>query len=362
MVLPEVRRRPFGVMPSGAAVFAYDVGNARGSRLSLITLGATITALRLPDRDGNHDDVVLGLDDVDGYLARSPYLGTVAGRYANRIARGRFTLDGVEYALAVNDPPNHLHGGVVGFDKHVYTARAVTCGEGRGVRLSRTSPDGEEGYPGEVHFSVRYLLDDDDRLIVDYRATSTKATPFNPSQHSYFNLAGARRGDVLEQELVIHADRYTPIDATLVPTGQLAPVDGTPFDFRSPTPIGARIKEAHPQLAIAGGYDHNYVLRPPTRRGALVHAARVHDPLTGRTLDVFTTEPGMQLYTGNFLDGSLVASNGRRLGRHAGFCLETQHFPDSPNYPHFPSAILRPGTTFHSRTIYQFGIANGPTV
>lgn len=361
MTQPGVHRRPFGVMPSGEVVFAYDVCNARGSRLSLITLGATITALRVADRVGDHDDVVLGLDDVEGYLARSPYLGTVAGRYANRIARGRFTLDGEEYALAVNNPPNHLHGGAVGFDKHLYAARAVTCSEGRGVRLSRTSADGEEGYPGEVHFSVRYLLDDEDRLVIDYQATSTKATPFNPSQHSYFNLAGARRGDVLGHELVIHADRYTPTDATLIPTGQLAPVDDTPFDFRSPTPIGARIEEAHPQLAMAGGYDHNYVLRPPTRRGALVHAARVHDPLTGRTLDVHTTEPGMQLYTGNFLDGSLVGSGGRRFGRHAGFCLETQHFPDTPNQQHFPSAILRPGTTFHSRTIYQFGIASDPT-
>jgi aldose 1-epimerase len=354
---PGVHRRPFGTTPSGELVFSYDVTNGRGSRLSVITLGATITALRVADRDGSLDDVVLGLDDVEGYLTRSPYFGTVAGRYANRIARGRFTLDGVEYVLAANNPPNHLHGGAVGFDKHLYAARAVTCSAGRGVRLSRTSPDGEEGYPGELRFAVRYLLDDDNRLIIDYQATSTKATPFNPSQHSYFNLSGAKRGDVLGHELVIHADRYTPVDATLIPTGELAPVDGTPFDFRSPTPIGARIGDSHPQLTIAGGYDHNYVLHPPTRRGALVHAARVHDPLTGRTLDVHTTEPGMQLYTGNFLDGSIMGSGGCHYVRNAGFCLETQHFPDSPNQPRFPSTILRPGTTFHSRTIYQFGTA-----
>ncbi len=344
-------------MPSGEAVFAYHVTNARGSRLTVVTLGATVTTLRVADRDGAFDDVVLGLQDVDGYLTRSPYFGTVVGRYANRIARGRFTLDGVDYALATNNPPNHLHGGVIGFDKHVYAARAVTCNEGRGVRLTRTSPDGEEGYPGEVHFAVRYLLDDDDRVIIDYQATTTRATPFNPSQHSYFNLAGTRRGDVLGHELAIHGDRYTPVDATLIATGELAPVHGTPFDFQSPTSIGERIADAHPQLAIAGGYDHNYALHPPTRPGALVHAARVHDPLTGRTLDVHTTEPGLQLYTGNFLDGSIAASEGKCFRRHAGLCLETQHFPDSPNQPHFPNCILRPHRTFHSRTIYQFGIA-----
>lgn len=341
-------------------VFAYDIVNARGTELTVITLGATITALRVAGRDGTRDDVVLGLDDVEGYLERSPYFGCVVGRYANRIARGRFSIDGATYTLAVNHPPNHLHGGNRGFDKQVYEARAVTSGEGRGVRLSRTSPDGEEGYPGEVQFAVRYLLDDDDRLLIDYYATSSRATPFNPAQHSYFNLAGARSSDVLGHELLVVADRFTPVDATLIPTGELAPVDGTPFDFRSPTPIGARIADADPQLAIAGGYDHNYMLRPPVRPGALVHAARLHDPLTGRTLDVHTTEPGLQLYTGNFLDGSLVGSDGRRLGRHAGLCLETQHFPNSPNHPEFPEAILRPGRTFRSRTTWQFGVAHAP--
>lgn len=354
---PGVYRRPFGVIPSGEPVFCYDVTNARGSRVSIMTLGATITALRVADRNGAFDDVVLALDDVEGYCSRSPYLGTVVARYANRIARGRFTLDGHEYTLARNNPPNHLHGGIVGFDKHLYAACAVTSSEGRGVRLSRRSPDGEEGYPGDVDFSVRYLLDDADRLLIDFRATSTKATPLNPSQHSYFNLAGAARGNVLEHELVIHADRYTPVDPTLIPTGELVPVEGTPLDFRSPMAIGARIRDLHPQLMIAGGYDHNYVLHPPVRSGALVHAARVYEPISGRTLDVHTSEPGVQFCSGNFLDGALMGVGARRLERHAGFCLETQHFPDSPNHAHFPSTILRPGAIFRSRTIYRFGVA-----
>jgi aldose 1-epimerase len=347
-------------VPGGDVVFAYDIVNARGTALTVITLGATITSLRVAGRDGVRDDVVLGLADVEGYLERSPYLGCVVGRYANRIARGQFIVDGATGTLAVNDPPNHLHGGVRGFDKRVYDARAVTTGEGRGVRLSRTSPDGEEGYPGDVHFAVRYLLDDDDRVVIDYYATSSSATPFNPTQHSYFNLAGARHSDVLGHELLVVADRYTPVDATLIPTGELAPVAGTPFDFRSPTPVGARIADAHPQLAIARGYDHNYVLDRPARPGVLAHAARLHDPLTGRTLDVHTTEPGLHLYTGNFLDGSLVGRDGRHFGRHAGLCLETQHFPDSPNHPEFPETILRPGRSFHSRTIWQFGLARAP--
>ncbi|HEX4931679.1 MAG TPA: aldose epimerase family protein [Gemmatimonadaceae bacterium] len=343
-------------MPSGAVVHAYTLCNARGTRVTVLTLGAIIASIEVAGRDGAVEDVVLGMADVDGYLTRSPYFGAVTGRFGNRIAGGRFTLDGVAYQLATNNAPNHLHGGVVGFDKRVYAARAVRGAAGAGVRLALVSPDGEEGYPGEVRFTVRYLLDDDDRLTVAYEATTTRATPFNPSQHTYWNLAGRQRDDVLDHVLQLRASRYTPVDATLIPTGVLAPVEGTPFDFRVPTRLGARIHEAHPQLQIGRGYDHNYVLDPPTRRGALVHAATLHDPASGRTLDVHTSEPGIQLYTGNWLDGSAQGKGGRRYGPHAGVCLETQHFPDAPNQPAFPSAILRPERAFRSRTVFAFSV------
>ena len=344
-------------MPSGEPVHAYDLSNRRGTVVTVLTLGAIIAAVEVAGRDGERDDVVLGVDDVDGYLTRSPYFGAVTGRYGNRIAQGRFTLDGVTYSLATNNAPNHLHGGIVGFDKRLYTARAVASAEGAGVRLSLVSANGDEGYPGEVHFTVRYLLDDDDRLVVDYSATTTRATPFNPCQHSYWNLAGARCNDVLGHVLQLRASRYTPVDATLIPTGALTPVDGTPFDFRTPTAIGARIRDSHPQLALGNGYDHNFVLDRPVQTSALAHAAHLHDPLTGRTLDVHTTEPGLQLYTGSWLDGSITGKGGRRYPQYAGVCLETQHFPDSPNHPDFPSSILRPERAFRSRTVFAFGVA-----
>jgi len=343
-------------MPSGAVVHAYDLTNARGTSVTILTLGAIIASVRVAGRDGAMDDVVLGMTDVDGYLTRSPYFGAVTGRFGNRIARGRFTLDGVTHQLATNNAPNHLHGGVVGFDKQLYTARAVRGGEGVGVRLSLVSPDGDEGYPGEVHFAVRYLLGDDDRLVIDYEATTTRATPINPSQHTYWNLAGARRDDILDHVLQLQAARYTPVDATLIPTGDVAPVDGTPFDFRAPTRIGERIAAPDAQLQFGRGYDHNFVLDAPAQRGGLVHAATLHDPLSGRTLDVHTTEPGVQLYTGNWLDGSAVGKGGQPYTAHAGVCLETQHFPDAPNHPAFPSTIVRPGRAFRSRTVFAFSV------
>ncbi|MCC6928199.1 MAG: galactose mutarotase [Gemmatimonadaceae bacterium] len=352
----RVKRRAWGRMPSGALVHAYELTNARGTAVTVLTLGAIITSIRLAGRGGTLDDVVLGMTDVEGYLTRSPYFGAVTGRFGNRIARGRFTLDGVAFQLATNNPPNHLHGGVVGFDKHVYTARAVRGAEGAGVRLTLTSPDGDEGYPGEVHFAVRYLLGDDDRLTIDYEATTTRATPINPSQHTYWNLAGAQRDDILDHRLQLNATRYTPVDATLIPTGELAAVEGTPFDFRTPMRLGARIGEAHQQLQFGHGYDHNFVVEAPSRRGRAVHAATLHDPLSGRTLDVYTTEPGVQLYTGNWLDGTAVGKGGRRYAAHAGVCLETQHFPDAPNQPHFPSTIVRPGRAFRSRTVFAFSV------
>jgi aldose 1-epimerase len=351
---PQVQRRRWGRMPSGALVHAYTLANRRGTSVTILTLGAIIQSLCTADRDGAVDDVVLGMDSVDDYLHRSPYFGAVAGRYANRIAHARFTLDGTTYRLAANNGPHHLHGGTVGFDKRLYSARASRSREGVGVVLSLESPDGDEGYPGTVHFSVRYLLDAASRLIVDYRATATRATPFNPSQHSCFNLAGHRAHDVLAHELQLNASHYTPVDPTLIPTGEVAPVDGTPFDFRRPTPIGARIRDPHPQLVHGRGYDHNVVLDSPPHGTPLRHAATLHDPRSGRTLQVHTTEPGLQLYAGTWLDGSIMGKGGRSYPQFAGICLETQHFPNSPNHPHFPSTILRPGRTFRSRTVFAF--------
>lgn len=348
-----VTRRYWGTTPERRAVYAYDLSNRRGTRLTAITLGATIVSLQLADRDGVADDIVLGFDDLEGYLTRSPYFGTVVGRYGNRIAGGRFTLDGTTYQLATNNGPNHLHGGRVGFDKHLYAARAVSASGGVGVRFSLTSPDGDEGYPGEVRFSVRYFLADDDTVSIDLQATTTRATPFNPTQHTYWNLAGARRNDILGHELEIFADHYTPVDATLIPTGALAPVEGTPFDFREVTAIGARIDEDDEQLRFGEGYDHNYVLRGAHARGTLAPAARVRDPLSGRMLEVSTTEPGMQFYSGNHLHAGLVGRGGRVYGPRDGVCFETQHFPDSPNHPQFPSTILRPESPFRSRTVWK---------
>jgi aldose 1-epimerase len=276
------------------------------------------------------------------------------GRYANRIARGQFTLDGRTYRLATSDGPNHLHGGVKGFDKVVWGARSFQRGDTVGVTLDHTSPDGDEGYPGTLRVSVSYTLTPGNELVVDYRATTDRATPVNLSQHSYFNLAGEGSGDVMGHILTIHADRYTPVDSTLIPTGELASVAGTPFDFRSPTAIGARIGQAHPQLKYGKGYDHNFVL---TRSGTgLVPAVHVLEPKTGRALDISTTEPGLQFYSGNFLDGTIRGKSDHLYGHRSALVIETQHFPDSPNHPNFPSTILRPGEEYRSQTVFAFGV------
>lgn len=341
-------------MPSGQAVHAYTLSNARGTSVTILTLGAIIQSLVTPDRAGVGDDVVLGMESVDDYLQRSPFFGAVTGRYGNRLAFGRFVLDGTPYQLETNDGPHHLHGGTNGFDKRVYVARAAQSREGAGVLLTLLSPDGDSGYPGTVRFSVRYVLDAASRLSVEYRATTDRATPLNPSQHSYFNLAGHGTADVLGHVLQVNASYYTPVDQTLIPTGELASVTGTPFDFRHATPIGARIRDAHPQLAHGRGYDHNLVLDPPVAGQPLRHAATLHDPTSGRTVDVHTTEPGLQLYAGTWLDGSIIGKQARRYPQFAGVCLETQHFPDAPNHPGFPSTILRPGTPFLSRTLFEF--------
>jgi aldose 1-epimerase len=349
-----VKRAPLGQMADGTVVESFTLCNAHGIEVRAITYGGIIVSLRVPDRAGRFDDIVLGYDNLANYLRQSSYFGAIIGRYGNRIAKGRFTLDGKAYTLATNDGPNHLHGGVKGFDKVVWKGEPASTAGGESVTLRYTSPDGEEGYPGTLRVRVTYTLTDLDQLSFEYAATTDKPTPVNLTQHSYFNLAGAG-SDILGHELTIDADRFTPVDATLIPTGQMAPVSGTPFDFRRSTAIGARIDEDDEQLRHGRGYDHNFVLNR-TREG-LVHVARLVDPRSGRMLDVQTTEPGVQFYSGNFLDGSVTGKGGSVYSHRSGLCLETQHFPDSPNQPGFASTILRPGEQYRSKTVLTFGVS-----
>lgn len=349
LAIGTVTRASFGRLPDGRSVELFTLSNSRGVEVRAMTYGATIISVRTPDRNGRPDDVVLGFDRVDDYLTKARFFGTIAGRYANRIGKARFTLDGREYPLAANNGVNHLHGGTTGFDKRIWKGEPFDRDGSSGVVFTYTSPDGEEGYPGTLKVTFTYTLTPRNELVLDYEATTDKATPINLTNHSYFNLAGRGHGTVLQHQLTINADRYTPTDDTLIPTGELAPVDGTPFDFRRETPIGARIDADNQQLRNGRGYDHNYVLNGGP---GLRLAAKVVDPASGRTLQVDTTEPGVQFYTGNNLD---VARNG--FVPRGGFCLETQHFPDSPNKPNFPSTILRPGETFRSKTVFTFGVA-----
>jgi aldose 1-epimerase len=360
---PRVTRAPFGRLPDGRAVELFTMTNAHGVEVRAMTYGGIITVLRTPDRTGRLDDVVLGYDSLAGYLKESPYFGAIVGRYANRIARGKLTLDGQTYTFAINNPPNTLHGGTRGFDKVLWSGEPFQSDSGAGVTLRYTSPDGEEGYPGTLSVKVTYTLTPRDELVVDYEATvAGKATPVNLSQHTYWNLAGTGPttppGQPLptnaQHLLTLDASAYTPVDSTLIPTGEIAPVAGTPFDFRTATAIGARIGEQNAQLKYGGGYDHNWVLDRAGRAG-LVHAARVAEPTTGRTLDISTTEPGIQFYSGNFLDGKIRGKGDRPYPYRSAIVLETQHFPDSPNHPNFPNTILRPGETLRSRTVFAFG-------
>jgi len=358
-VTQDVRRAPFGALPppDGRTVEAFTLVNAHGIELRAITYGGIIVSLKTPDRAGSQADIVLGFDSLAGYLPNASYFGAIVGRYANRIARGRFTLDATTYQLATNNGTNHLHGGVRGFDQAIWQGSPFRNDDGVGVVLTHTSPDGDEGFPGTLQAQVTYTLTRGDELIVDYAATSDRPTPVNLTQHSYFNLAGAGSRDILDHRLTIDADAYTPVDATLIPTGERTPVAGTPFDFRKPTAIGARIEADHPQLRYGGGYDHNFVLNGAGKDGGLVHAARLVEPASGRTLDVSTTEPGLQVYSGNGLDGSLRGKGGHAYTHRSGLALETQHFPDSPNQPDFPSTILRPGQEYRSRTVFAFGVS-----
>ena len=348
----------FGTLASGQSVQLFTLRNTRGIEVQFTNYGGIITSLKTPDRAGHFSDIVLGYDNLTAYVANSPYFGAIVGRYANRIARGHFTLDGAAYTLAVNNGPNSLHGGLRGFDKVVWSARPFQNQEGQGVTLDYTSKNGEEGYPGTLHAVVTYTLTADDRLIVDYQATTDKATPINLSQHSYWNLAGNASRDILGHVLTINADATTPVDSTLIPTGEIAPVQGTPFDFRTPTAIGARVDQRQDaQIRYGNGYDHNWVLnRAGAASDALVLAARVVEPSSGRTMEISTTEPGLQFYSGNFLDGSITGKGGAVYRFRYGIALETQHYPDSPNHPNFPSTILRPGQQYRSRTVFKFGV------
>jgi aldose 1-epimerase len=348
----QVRKESFGQTGDGRPVDLFTLTNSKGLEIRAINYGGIIVSLRVPDKSGNLGDIVLGYDKVDGYLQNPTYFGAIVGRYANRIANATFTLDGVKYTLAKNDGPNSLHGGLNGFNKQLWEAKEFKNGKGVGVAFSYLSKDGEEGYPGNLKVKVIYTLTDDNQLIVDYEATTDKATPLNLSQHTYFNLAGEGNGDILGHHLLLNADRFTPVDKTLIPTGELRAVQGTPMDFSKPTTIGARINDDYEQLVLGHGYDHNWVIN--RKDNSLTRAAMVHEPTSGRVLEVLTTEPGVQFYSGNFLDGTITGKNGHVYKQRYGFCLETQHFPDSPNHPDFPSTILRPGKTFHSQTVFKF--------
>ncbi len=346
----EIGREVFGSLPDGTAVDIYTLRNEAGLEARIMTYGATLVSLKLPDRAGTLADVNLGFDTLEGYLGAHPYFGVIVGRYANRIAKARFAIDGVEYRLAANNNENSLHGGLKGFDKVVWSAEAARLADSAGLKLSYLSKDGEEGYPGNLAVTVVYTLTEAGELRIDYEATTDRKTPVNLTNHAYWNLKGQGNGDILGHVLRLEADRITAVDsaANLIPTGEVLPVAGTPFDFTAPHAIGERIAR------VEGGYDHNFVLR--SGGGTLALAARVEEPESGRVLEIWTDQPAIQLYTGNFLDGTVSGKGGKAYQKHYGFCLETQHFPDSPNHPNFPSTILEPGRTYRTTTVHKFSV------
>jgi aldose 1-epimerase len=342
----NIQKESFGRTPDGKQIDLYTLTNTNGLKARIMNYGAILVSLEVPDKNGKFADITLGYDTPDGYFEESPYFGATIGRYGNRIAKGRFTLDGVEYKLATNNGENHLHGGIKGFDKVMWNAMEVRTKEGVGVKLTYLSKDGEEGYPGNLSCTVIYILTNNNELKISYEAETDKPTVINLTNHSYFNLTGQGNGDILGHELMIDADNYTPVDEGLIPTGEIKSVKDTPMDFTAPTPIGSRIDQ------VPGGYDHNYVLNSGGDTMAL--AVRVYEPTSGRVMEIYTTEPGIQFYSGNFLDGSITGKQGKVYYKHYGFCLETQHFPDSPNKPHFPSVVLRPGEKYTHETIHKF--------
>lgn len=351
---PNVQKQSFGTAPDGQAIDIYTLKNAKGMEARITNFGATLVSLRVPDRAGKFDDVVLGFDSLDGYVKLNTYYGGLIGRYGNRIAGGKFSLDGKTYTLPKNNGENTLHGGITGFNKHVWTAKPITTASGEELELTYVSKDGEEGFPGNLSVKVVYkLAADKNDLTIDYSATTDKDTVLNLTNHSYFNLAGAGSGDILNDVVTIHASKFTPVDASLIPTGELKDVTGTPFDFRKPTAVGARIDQNDPQLQYGKGYDLNWVIdRKPGATG-LVPAAEVYEPKTGRVLEVFTTEPGVQFYSGNHMEDT-QGKDGKTYHFRGALCLETQHYPDSPNHPAFPTTELKPGQTFHSTTVFKF--------
>ncbi len=341
---------------SAGTLDRWQLANGRGVKITILSLGALLQTIEVPDRRGERVNVALGFSEAARYLDDPAYFGCVVGRYANRIAGGVFTLDGVRHELERNNGDNHLHGGFEGFNRRVWTFDPERSNATNRVGLRLRSPDGDQGYPGQVNVAVTYELDDANRLTITYGGTTTAPTVINMTQHCYFNLAGEGSGSILDHELTLNASRFTPVDDSLIPTGELAPVAGTPFDFRHGKTIGAEIRASHPQVRIARGYDHNFVIdRPAGTEDELVTAAEVLEPDSGRTLRIRTTEPGVQFYSGNFLDGSLEGTSGRSYRQSDGFALETQHFPNSPNQPDFPSVILRPDEEYHSRTVMEFG-------
>jgi aldose 1-epimerase len=347
----RIAKRPFGKLTDGTTVDLYTLKNRNGMLVEITNYGGAVVTIRTPDRRGRMADIVLGYTEPSGYVADTSYFGALIGRYANRIAQGKFTLNGVEYQLAKNNDPNHLHGGVLGFNKVVWQGGDVNRSDGVALELTYLSKDKEEGYPGNLTVTATYILSDANELRIEYAATTDKETVVNLTHHSYFNLAGAGAGDILSHVVRINADRFTPVDETLIPTGELKSVKRTPFDFNRATTIGSRINQADDQLVLGKGYDHNFVLNKTGQELSL--AATAYEPKSGRALEMWTTEPGMQLYTGNFLD-KVSGKAGQIYNRRGGFCLEAQHFPDSPNKPTFPSTVLKPGVRYTQTTVYKF--------
>jgi len=351
-----VTKQTWGSTKAGEGVDLYTLTNAKGASVQIATLGGTVVSIKVPDKAGALGDVVLGFDSLDGYLGAHPFFGVLVGRYGNRIGNAAFTLDGKAYTLAKNNGVNSLHGGLKGFDKYVWKTREVKSADGLALELTHVSPDGDEGFPGTLSVTVRYTWTDANGLRVDYTATTDKPTVLNLTNHSYFNLSAGASPTILDHTLHLMADRYTPVDKGLIPTGELRAVAGTPFDFTKARRVGELIDASDEQIAFGGGYDHNLVLSRPAN-GSLRLAGRVTDPASGRVMDVTTTEPGVQFYTGNFLDGSIKGRGGKAYVKRSGLCLETQHFPDSPNKPDFPSVVLRPGQTYKTSTQYTFSVA-----
>lgn len=350
--MTSLKKQLWGTLDSGETAHLYTLRNTSGVEARITDFGGRLVSLHTPDRDGQFGDIVLGFDDLAGYLGKNPYFGALIGRYANRIANGSFTLEGTRYTLARNNGENALHGGIRGFDKVLWGSREISGDDGSSLELSYLSIDGEEGYPGNLQVTVRYTLTGTNELRVDYSAETDKITVLNLTNHSYFDLSGEGSGQIVDAIVFINADRFTPVNSHLIPTGEFRPVAATPFDFQKPARVGARINERNEQLGYGDGYDHNFVLRASSSVPAL--AARATDPKSGRVLEVFTTQPGMQFYTGNHLDGSVTGKGGRVYGSRSGMCFETQHFPDSPNQPEFPSSELKPGQTYRATTAFHF--------